>query len=157
VAGRVSLVGVFVNLPPTTVDTIASEVGLDLLQFHGDETPAALAPFAERAIKVLRLEAPPEADLLDGWPGMWGYLIEGRHAALYGGTGEGWAYEMIGNLPRQSPLFVAGGLTPENVRDAVRQSRAWGVDVCSGVEASPGVKDKRLLQMFFNEVKHGEG
>jgi phosphoribosylanthranilate isomerase len=48
-------------------------------------------------------------------------------------------------------------LTPENVRDAVRQSRAWGVDVCSGVEASPGVKDKRLLQMFFNEVKHGEG
>ena len=71
---------------------VANQLGCGLAE------SAALAPFAERAIKVLRLEAPPEAELLDGWPGMGGYLIEGRHAALYGGTGEGWAYEMIGNL-----------------------------------------------------------
>ena len=156
VAGAVSLVGVFVNAMPTTVETIAAEVGLDLLQFHGDEGLTDLAPFAERAIKVLRLDMPPEPDLLDRWPGMWGYLVEGRHADLYGGSGDGWAYEMIGNLSRQRPFFVAGGLAPENVRDAMKRSRAWGVDVCSGVEAAPGIKDSKLMQEFFDEVRRGD-
>ena len=139
-----------------TVEAIASDVGLSLLQFHGDEDPAYIEPYADRAIKVLRLAGPPQPDLLDRWAGLWGYLIEGRHQSLYGGSGEGWAYEMIGSLPRTQRVFVAGGLTPENVNQAVFASRAWGVDVCSGVEASPGVKDERLLRRFFDEVTRGE-
>ena len=157
VAGAAPLVGVFVNAPPTTVEATAAEVGLELLQFHGDEGLDYLRPFAARAIKVLRCEPPVERDLLDGWPGMWGYLVEGRHETLYGGSGRGWAYEMIGDLPRRKPIFVAGGLTPVNVREALRQSRAWGVDVCSGVESTPGIKDRKLLEQFFDEVNRGEG
>jgi len=156
VAGDVTLVGVFVNAIPTTVAAIAEDVGLELLQFHGDEGTSELEPFAGRAIKVLRLDVAPDSSLLDRWPGMWGFLIEGRHPTLYGGSGQGWAYEMIGDLPRGRRIFAAGGLTPANVGDAVRRSRAWGVDVCSGVEASPGIKDRKLLEMFFDEVRRGE-
>lgn len=157
VAGDVPLVGVFVNAAPTTVETIADDVGLEWLQFHGDEAPAELEPFAARAIKVLRLGAVPDSDVLDRWPKVWGFLIEGHHPTLYGGSGREWAYEMIGDLPQGRRIFAAGGLTPANVGDAVRRSRAWGVDVCSGVEKSPGVKDRKLLEMFFDEVRRGEG
>lgn len=155
VGGGARLVGVFVNAPAATVARVAAEVGLDLLQFHGDERPAEVAPFAERAIKALRLDGPPAPDELEPWQGIWGFLVEARHAALYGGTGESWAYEMIRSLPRQQPLFVAGGLTPETVAGAVRRSGAWGVDVCSGVESAPGIKDEELLRRFCDEVKRG--
>jgi len=155
VAGRARLVGVFVNAPAPTVASVAAEVGLDLLQFHGDERPADLSPFADRAIKALRLDRPPAPEDLEPWQGIWGFLVEGRHAALYGGTGESWAYEMIRSLPRAQPLFVAGGLTPETVAGAVRRSGAWGVDVSSGVESAPGIKDEVLMRRFCDEVKRG--
>ena len=157
VAGDVSLVGVFVNAAPTTVETIAEDVGLELLQFHGDEAPAQLEPFSARAIKVLRLGAVPGSLDLEQWPRVWGFLVEGHHPTLYGGSGREWAYEMMKDLPQGRRIFAAGGLTPANVGDAVRRSRAWGVDVCSGVEAFPGIKDRKLLEMFFDEVRRGEG
>jgi phosphoribosylanthranilate isomerase len=156
IAKRARLVGVFVNEAADRIREIESLAGLDLVQFHGDERVDEVAPFADRAIRALRLEGPPDADLLAPWRGVWGFLVEARHPSLYGGSGEPWAYEMIGSLPRERPLFVAGGVGPANVGQVLAATASWGVDVCSGVEAAPGVKDEALLRRLFDEVRRGE-
>ncbi|HXU30384.1 MAG TPA: phosphoribosylanthranilate isomerase [Thermoanaerobaculia bacterium] len=154
VEGRAVLVGVFVNAPSAEVQDIADAVGLDLLQFHGDETPEALAPFAERAIKAFR-GATDEADRFEQ---VGGFLFDAPTAAPntpLGGTGRTWDYSTLAPLisrlaPR--PVFVAGGIGPDNVRSALAQSGASLLDVCSRVERAPGVKDPDLLSRLFSEI-----
>lgn len=156
VRGRAQVVGVFVDRPPAEVAEIAREVGLDLLQFHGDEEPAALAPFGDRAIKVFRgaggdLGDPP----LDAYPGCWGFLFDIRHPSLYGGTGIAWPYRSAGRLTAGRRVLIAGGIGPGNARQALADSGAFGIDVCSGVERAPGIKDSQLLTRLFDEVDDG--
>jgi phosphoribosylanthranilate isomerase len=157
VAGRASLVGVFVNATGEMVEDTSAEVGLDLLQFHGDERREEIERFGHRAIKVLRVGRQPPANVLAAWSGIWGFLIEGRHETLYGGSGVAWRYEMISALSRDRPVLVAGGLRPDNVAEAVRRCSPWGVDVCSGVEREPGLKDPVLMRQFFEEVSRIHG
>lgn len=153
VRGRTVSVGVFVNLPLSEIESIESRVGLELLQFHGDEGPEALAPVAERAIKAIRFDGPPRASELAVYPAVWGFLVEARAPGRYGGAGKGWDYRAAAGLPTDRPLLLAGGLGPDNVRDAIAASRAWGVDVCSGVESRPGRKDADKMKRFFQEVE----
>lgn len=158
VAGRVPLVGVFVNAPPEEVRRIEAAVGLDLLQFHGDEGPEEVRRWGNRGIRVLRLEAPPEPRQLEEARGAWGLLLEIRHSA-YGGAGKSWDYSLLAGIERvrkDQPLLVAGGIRPDNVRQALQQSGADGVDVCSGVESAPGIKDRKLLERLITEVHNGE-
>jgi phosphoribosylanthranilate isomerase len=159
---RVPLVGVFVDRPAAAVAEIAAAVGLDLLQFSGDERPADVAPFAGRAIKAFRTGGAPGRAALAAWAGVWGLLFDASHDTLYGGTGAGWRYEsvapeaagMAGLAGRR--VFVAGGIGPDNVRRAIAGSRPYAVDVCSRVESAPGIKDPELLRRLFQEVRHGE-
>ncbi len=154
----VRLVGVFVNAPAAELEAIAELVGLDLLQFHGDETPAEVAPFAARAIKAFRVTGRLDAAALAGYGDVWGVLVDSRHPQLYGGTGESWSFESLrelrGRLPRRT--FIAGGLAPGNVRAAITAARPYGIDLCSGVEARPGRKDPELLERLFEEISNGE-
>ena len=152
VRGRSQLVGVFVDRPPDEVEEIGERVGLDLLQFHGDETREEVESFGARAIKVLRLDREPSSGVLDGFPGAWGFLAELRHD-VYGGAGRPWPYEWVSRLPGGRPVLVAGGIGPGNVRAALADSGAAGIDVCSGVESAPGVKDETLLRELFDEVR----
>ncbi len=154
----VRLVGVFVNTPRSEVEEIAGIVGLDLLQFHGDETPADVAPFADRALKALRVRDRLDAAMLAGYEQVWGVLIDSRHARLYGGTGESWRFESLRELGSALPrrVFIAGGLGPRNVRAAIAAAEPYGVDLCSGVEAAPGRKDPELLERLFEEIRDGE-
>ena len=165
-------VGVFVNEEIERAVHIAEEVGLDLLQFHGDETPEELAPLAERAIKALRVKGDVTPELIDPWRhlGLWGLLIDARHETLYGGSGRRWNVESLpaalgvdGSRDSQSRddqfragqnlrVLVAGGLEPSNVAEAARRARPWGVDLCSGVESSPGRKDAELMRQLFAEL-----
>ena len=156
VRGRVKLVGVWVNPDRGLVEKAAKALELDLLQFHGDEQPADLEPFGPRVIKALRVG--PDFDPLDleRFPDVWGFLFDCAVAGAYGGTGRPWSYERIACLDPGKPILVAGGLRPENVAEAIVRSRADIVDVCSGVESSPGVKDPTLLARFFREVLHVE-
>jgi phosphoribosylanthranilate isomerase len=154
VRGRVDLVGVFVNEPLERVEEIAERVGLDLLQFHGDEEAADLAPFGARAIKVVRCAGRPAAAELAGFAGAWGFLLEPRHPRLYGGAGEEWDFRQAADPPTSKPVFLAGGLGPGNVRRALRQARPWGIDVCSRIESAPGVKDARLLDELWREIEN---
>jgi phosphoribosylanthranilate isomerase len=156
VAGRALLVGVFVDAPQDEVERVAAAVPLDLLQFHGDEGPAALEPFGGRAIKVLRDERPPDGELLASYPTAWGFLLDRRHQRLYGGTGETWDFAATAGAGDGRPVLLAGGIGPDNVRAVVAAGRPWGVDVCSRVEARPGVKDPDLLRRLFDEVRDAD-
>ena len=158
VRGRAALVGVFVNAPAPEVEETAAHVGLDLVQFSGDEGPELVAPFAGRALKVFRTGGVPSVEEVAAYGDVWGLLIDAPHAALYGGTGAPWDYGALSGAPGLAGrrLFLAGGLGPDNVRRAVEAARPWGVDVCSRVESSPGIKDLELLRRLFLEVRNGE-
>lgn len=156
VGGRIPLVGVFVNSPIAKVEGLAAKVPLDLLQFHGDETPEEIAPLGSRAIKALRFEESAGPPDLEAWGGTWGFLLEARHPRLYGGAGRSWRYEKIAGLTAGRRVFVAGGIRPETAVEALSLSRAWGLDVCSGVETTPGVKDAARLTKLFEEIRDAQ-
>lgn len=156
VRGRVKLVGVWVDPTADEVERKSAAVGLDLLQFHGDEEPEALEPFASRAIKAFRVGPDFDARRLRSYSRVWGFLFDCAVPGHYGGTGRAWAYERIAKLEASKPTLVAGGLRPGNVVAAIARSRARIVDVCSGVESRPGIKDPELMRKFFEEVRHVE-
>ena len=158
VGGRVPLVGVFVNAPAAEVEEIAERVGLDLLQFSGDEGPETIAPFAPKAIKAFRTGGLPRREEVAAYGTVWGILIDAVHDALFGGTGAPWDYGAVGGGRAELPgrLFLAGGIGPDNARRAVAGVRPYALDVCSRVESAPGIKDPDLLRRLFEEVRHGE-
>lgn len=170
VGGRIPLVGVFVNRPPGEIEELVETVGLDLVQLHGDEPPEEVARFGARAIKVFRRETPPEAEELARYPQVWGFLFDVPHESLYGGTGRSWAYEAVvgrPDLPQRvggRAVLIAGGVSPDNVagiRAAVEAAGfgddlSVGVDVCSGVESAPGIKDRERMERLFSEVRDGQ-
>jgi len=153
----VSLVGVFVNHPAPEVEAIAAAVGLDLLQFSGDEGPELVSRFAPRAIKVFRAGGDPGIAALAPYGGAWALLFDARHGALYGGTGLGWPFGEVAAIASARRVFVAGELRPGNARRAAAESGAAAIDVCSGVEKAPGIKDSELLARLFAEVWDGQG
>ncbi len=151
----VLLVGVFVNLPSRDIDALDAALFFDLLQFSGEETPAAVAPYAARAIKVFRTGAPPPPEALAPFADCWGILVDASHDALYGGTGRAWDFSSAAPLAAAHRLLVAGGIAPGNAAAAARSSGAWGLDVCSGIESAPGRKDPHLLSRLFEEIRNG--
>ncbi|HXO21611.1 MAG TPA: phosphoribosylanthranilate isomerase [Thermoanaerobaculia bacterium] len=156
-AGKVPLVGVFVDRPPAEVEEVAAEVGLDLLQFSGDEGPAEVGPFAARAIKAFRTGGDPGPEALAPYSRAWALLFDVRHGSLYGGTGVSWPYGSVAAICAARRVFLAGGVNPGNVRRAMEESGAHALDVCSSVESSPGIKDRELLERLFAEVRNGQG
>jgi len=153
--GRATLVGVFVDQPHLVAE-LRSEVGLDLVQLHGDEPPAAVAAHGDRAIKVFRVADAFDHAELSRYSRCWGYLFDCRRPGLYGGTGESWPYELASGLPTDKPVLVAGGITPATVGDVLSRCRPHAIDVCSGVESAPGVKDDALMTSLFEEIDHGQ-
>jgi phosphoribosylanthranilate isomerase len=161
VAGRAALVGVFVDHPAAQVEEIAAAVGLDYLQFSGDEGPEHLARFAPRAIKVFRTSGDPGPAALAPYGDAWALLFDARSAgagrgSLYGGTGLAWPFGGVAGIAAARRVFVAGGIKPGNARRAAADSGAAAIDVCSGVEKAPGVKDSELLARLFEEVRDGQ-
>lgn len=151
---QIKLVGVFVNSPVDEIKDILQTCHLDLAQLHGDETPeifAQLAPHAFRAFRGI-----PESNA--------GYerneapimLIDAAVKGVYGGSGVTADWAAATELAKKYPLLLAGGLTPENVADAVRQVQPWGVDVASGVESAPGEKDAEKMSAFVKAVRVAE-
>jgi phosphoribosylanthranilate isomerase len=150
--GRATLVGVFVSEQPARVEEISQQVGLDLVQLHGDESPDEVVRFGARAIKVIRWEGRPSQAELDAYPEVWGFLLDRKLPGIFGGTGRPWNYAEAADLPTAKPVIVAGGIGPDNVRAVIEQARPWGIDVCSRVERVAGAKDPRLLERLFQEI-----
>jgi phosphoribosylanthranilate isomerase len=146
-------VGLFVDADSNTVWEVLDAVALDILQFHGSETAAYCASFGLPYWKALRAK---DADSLAGLAAQYteadGILLDTWHPTMAGGTGETFDWSILDGLCITKHLILAGGLNPGNVRSAVDQVQPWAVDVCSGVEDSPGIKSKQLMQKFINEV-----
>ena len=152
--GRVIYVGVFVNASAADIRATLETCGLSLSQLHGDETAQAVQALDGKAFKAFR-GVPLELDgfARDRAPAM---LIDASVKDAYGGTGVTADWKRAAQLAAKYPLLLAGGLTPENVADAVRQVRPWGVDVASGVEFAPGKKDALKMKAFVQAVKRLE-
>lgn len=145
-------VGLFVNEVPERIAAIATECGLDAVQLHGDEPPAAcnLAPL--RVVKVLRVR--DEASLVGHEQyDVSALLLDTWVADSFGGTGTSFNWALAAAIARQRPVILAGGLTPDNVAAAIRQVRPYGVDVSSGVESAPGRKDPAKVARFIRTAK----
>ena len=146
-------VGVFVNPPKELVSKAIAECGLNLLQFHGDEPPEFCMQFGLMSMKAFRIR---DAGSLKGLPKYKtdAWLLDAYSSDTLGGTGEVFNWDLAIEAQKTGrPVFLAGGLTPENVADAVRKVRPFGVDVSSGVESSPGKKDHAKVRAFINAVK----
>jgi phosphoribosylanthranilate isomerase len=153
VAGRCPLVGVFAGARTEVVARTAERVGLEYLQFHGDEPMEWIEPFADRAFKVFRVGDSLDDVDLGGFEGCWGYMLDRRHQRLLGGTGESWDWGLARRLETDRPLFVAGGIGPESAHQAAASSGAFGLDVCSGVEDQPGRKSRHLMEQLFRKLE----
>ena len=153
--GRPLLVGVFADQTAEEVNDIADAAGLDFVQLSGDESPAFVRKIVRPVIKALHVGGTDDArDLWDraGEHLSAGILLDTAKAGARGGTGEAFDWDVASEAAAKLPFFLAGGLTPENVAEAVSRVQPWAVDVSSGVE-SGGVKDIEKIRAFIRAAK----
>ena len=150
-------VGVFVNASYETMLKTLEICALNLVQLHGDEPPELLEELGEFAFKAIRPQSEEEAlDALkkysqeDSAPAL---LVDAYHPSEYGGSGTVGDWSLAKALAEKAPILLAGGLTPDNVGEAVRKIQPWGVDVASGVEASPRSKSEALMKRFCEAAR----
>ena len=149
--GHITYVGLFVNASVAEVRTTIETCGLSLAQLHGDETSEMLDALNGKAFKAFR--GVPQS--INGFarsdaPAL---LVDAAVKGAYGGTGVTADWSAAAELANQYSMLLAGGLTPDNVADAVRQVNPWGVDVASGVESAPGLKDAAKMKAFVQAIK----
>jgi phosphoribosylanthranilate isomerase len=149
--GHILYVGVFVNAPAAEVRATMDTCGLNLAQLHGDETPEMVQSFHGRAFKAFR--GIPQSTIGFAREEAPALLVDASVRGAYGGTGVTADWSGAAELARHYPILLAGGLTPENAAAAVRRVRPWGVDVASGVESTPGVKDLDKVRAFVRVVR----
>ena len=150
---RVELAGVFVN---PTLDEVAQAVdliGLTHVQLHGEEGPAFATEVARRTgakvIKAVRVASGADLQALERFRTDFHLLDTGGVAGMRGGTGEAWDWSLAAQRRSKVPAILSGGLTPENVAEGIEAVRPYAVDVASGVESAPGVKDHARLEAFL--------
>jgi len=155
----VSTVALFVNPSAAEVYSVVERVKPAMLQFHGEEAPEFCKQFGVPYLKACRVR--PGVDLLKylrPYSGAAGWLLD-SHVAEYGGVGESFDWSLVpAERVRDDmrPLVLSGGLTRDNVREAVRRVRPWAVDVSSGVEVSKGIKDAARIAAFIAEVRNAD-
>ena len=160
----VETVGVFVNAHVGTVNKIADKCGLDWVQLHGDEPWESCLELARPVIKVIRISRNQKAEqvckdlaygtkLLNKQKHI--YLIDSNVKGRYGGTGIKFDWKLAVPIAKEFPVIIAGGLTPDNVAEAIKTISPWGVDVSSGVETK-GVKDMGKVKKFIQAVRKAD-
>ncbi len=165
----VTVVGLFVNANEAYVREVLADVGLHLrladatdelplglhlLQFHGEESPAFCAQFHRPYMKAIRMR--PELDVqqaIAAYPDASAVLLDAYQPGIPGGTGETFDWQRVPNQSAQ-PIVLAGGLTAENVALAIQSAQVYGVDVSGGVESAPGKKDALKVEQFIRNAKH---
>jgi phosphoribosylanthranilate isomerase len=153
----VSIVGLFVDATEEEVGCILQSVPLHLLQFHGDESPEFCASFKRPYLKALRMKPGLDPSLaIEQYSSASGILLDAYKPGVPGGTGDTFDWARVPqNCP--IPLVLAGGLTAENVSDAIAATRIYGVDVSGGVESAPGIKDPEKIRAFIRNARGTAG
>lgn len=148
----ITTVGLFVNEKSETIREIASFCGLDVIQLHGDESPADCILPPHRVVKALRVK--DESSLANASQyKVSALLLDAWVSGTYGGTGHAFNWDLASEVSGRTKLILAGGLSPDNVSEAVRVVRPYAVDVSSGVEMSPGKKDPGKVKAFIRKAK----
>jgi phosphoribosylanthranilate isomerase len=153
----VTVVALFVDEQSETIRDILRQVPVDLLQFHGDESPELCGSFRAPYIKAVRMNSEVDiGEIEKRYSGARGLLLDAYHPDQKGGTGLQFDWSLI---PRKSrmPVVLAGGLNPDNVQDALGRARPFAVDVSSGVESGKGFKDMNKVAAFLREVQEFDG
>lgn len=149
-------VGVFVNEDLKVVRDVMDSCGLILAQLHGDETAAYCEQLGRSTMKAIRLKNVSSFLALAEYKGraqVRGFVVDAFSETAYGGTGQVGDWRLAAEAARTAPVLLAGGLTPNNVQDAVIKVRPYGVDVSSGVESSPGKKDHGKVKAFIDAAR----
>ncbi len=151
----VSTVGVFVNQELEEIESVRKTAGIDTIQLHGDETPEFCGMIPHRVIKAVRVRDGVDRAKVELYP-VQAILFDKYSDNMYGGTGRSFDWDILRDLNISKRIILSGGLTPENVSQAVGIVRPYAVDVSSGVEDSPGKKNHMKLRKFIEAVKNGD-
>ncbi|MFC4386410.1 phosphoribosylanthranilate isomerase [Gracilibacillus marinus] len=155
IPSNIKKVGVFVNEKKEVIEEIAEEVGLDYIQLHGDETPDFCAQLSLPIIKAFSVASVEDVEKVKGYPCDY-YLLDSPHGKYRGGNGTTFDWSLVKNQAfLKDKMILAGGLTVENVAEAINEVKPIGVDVSSGVETN-GVKDTDKIRAFLLAAKKGE-
>ncbi len=149
------VIGVYVNPEESTLRDEIERLGLDRVQFHGEESPQRVGGCPLPAIKTVKVGSAGFHPSPEDYPGLL-LLTDTAEASSPGGTGQSYDPGLLAELVRRRKVIVAGGLKPDNVGEVVRRLRPFGVDVASGVEAAPGLKDPERLKRFVQAIRQAE-
>jgi phosphoribosylanthranilate isomerase len=153
--GKATLVVVVVaDLAVEAMRGVVARTGVGCLQLSGDEDAAAVTAMLPHAYKAVRVAVPEDVAIAAAMPGDY-VLVDAKAGAALGGTGKTFDWGLVVELAKARRLVLAGGLTPENVAEAVARVRPWCVDVASGVESAPGVKDMGRVKAFVEAARGG--
>jgi phosphoribosylanthranilate isomerase len=155
---EICAVGVFVNESEDKILDIASTVGFVHLQLHGDESPATVGRLSRifpvmKAIRVRKSFRPAQ---LARFKHAQAFLLDCFDANHWGGTGKTFDWRLVPRKKGDARIFLAGGITPENVGDAIRAAKPYAIDVCSGFESKPGKKDPKRMKAFMQAVREAQ-
>jgi len=149
-------VGVFVNKDVDKVNKIAGDLNLDMVQLHGDESPEYCNQMIKPVAKVFKVNNEFDPTVLNDYP-VSAFLFDTYKKESYGGTGESFDWQSISNLDTEIPIILSGGLNAENILEGIKVVMPSAVDVNSGVESEPGVKDAEKVKYFFTRLENIEG
>jgi phosphoribosylanthranilate isomerase len=148
----VTTVGVFVNEPADRINRLVHSVGLDCVQLHGEEPHEACKGLEAKVIKAVRVSGEKDLEGLDRYD-VFAFMLDTFREGVQGGTGKTFDWDIAVKAKRLGAVILSGGLTPDNVVDAIRHVRPYGVDVSSGVEREPGKKDPEKIRKFIDKVR----
>jgi phosphoribosylanthranilate isomerase len=148
----VTPVGVFVDQPRQQVNDIAMQIGLGAVQLHGNETPEYCGCIRHRVVRAIGLTPMTDLASLRAWPASITLLLDAHDPEKHGGTGRTVNWALATRVAAMRRTILSGGLRPDNVGAAVDAVRPYAIDVSSGVEARPGVKDPERMRAFFHAV-----
>ena len=144
-------VGVFVDMAQDDISEIIDQTGIGCVQLHGDETPEQLVHCAVPVYKSFRVDSSFDPEILRRYQGP-AYLLDTKVSGELGGTGQTFDWEIAVKAKQYGRIILAGGLTPDNIIEAARIVQPYAVDVNSGVEGKPGVKDHAKLKLLFDRL-----
>jgi phosphoribosylanthranilate isomerase len=148
----IETVGVFVNETSDKINRIAEQCKLNSIQLHGEESPALCRRVKRKVIKAFRVKNADSLKSIASYD-VSGFLLDSYNDGSKGGTGQVFDWNLALRVKKQGPVILAGGLNPYNVFTAIHRVKPYGVDVCSGVENSPGIKDHEKIREFIKSVR----
>ena len=150
---EIPTVGVFVNSPIAEIQEIRSYCHLDMVQLHGNEDPDFCRELGGTIIKAFRVKSGDIHQQMRAFSGVWKFLVDAYDPHQHGGTGKRIEHRHLATIDDFSDIILAGGLNPKNIADAITSYQPFGVDISSGIEESPGVKDHGKMEQLMREIR----